>query len=174
MLTQKIISTKNGSTYSQALLPTYFLLIASCLVGCNVGKTDDVLASDGGTGGCKGSYIGEIVAPPENVRTANRDRQLAEGGALRDAVDGGIFLEGTFAWETDINCVVTSGTATINGDVFQVTGKVNSNRTFALNASGLVEGAISSGNDLTGQFRESGREWVYGDISGKFLANGKL
>jgi hypothetical protein len=170
---------------------------SALLFGCNVGKTDTVAASGtaaGTTGtttttksGCTGSYVGSIVAPPYEVRIANRNRQLTETGfpitgndAVDNAnttgggVDGGMYLEGSYAWETDVNCTVVKGTAVVFGYEFPIDGKVNADKTFNLNYFGPIIGSVDGNNDITGQLQEGGKTWVYGELRGKFTPNGKI
>lgn len=142
----------------------------------SMSRVGGALTGGGSTakGGCTGSYVGGIEAPDQSVRLANRDRQLAEGGELGGGVDGGIYLEGSFAWETDANCRVTKGTATIFGHEFAIDGVVSSDKTFTLNYFGPIVGSVDGNNKITGQLKEGGKEWVYGVLNGTFTPNGKI
>lgn len=124
--------------------------------------------------GCTGSYVGNIEPPSQAVRLANRDRQLAEGGELGGGVDGGIYLEGDFKWETDANCNVTKGTATIFGHQFSIDGKVNADNSFVLNYFGPIIGSVDANNQISGQLQEGGKTWVHGILNGRFTPNGKI
>ena len=150
-----------------------------------VGSTTTTTAT--GSSSCTGSYVGSIVPPPYEVRIANRNRQLIETGfpitgndAVDNAnttgggVDGGMYLEGSYAWETDANCVVTKGTAVIFGYQFSIDGKVNADKTFTLNYFGPIIGSVDANNNITGQLQEGGKTWVYGELRGKFTPNGKI
>ncbi len=141
-------------------------------------RVGGALAGGGSTStsksGCTGSYTGSIEAPEQSVRLANRDRQLAEGGELGGGVDGGIYLEGGFAWETDANCRVIKGTATIFGHEFPIDGVVNTDKTFTLNYFGPIVGSVDGNNKITGQLKEGGKEWVHGVLNGTFTPNGKI
>jgi hypothetical protein len=142
-----------------------------------------------GSGTCEGSYVGSIDAPTHEVRIANRNRQLADVGytltgndAVDNAatggggVDGGIYLTGSFRFETDANCNVVKG----NGDIFgiptTITGKVNANKSFNLFSpeAGPVVGSVDANNNVTGQAQEAGKEWVHGVMNGKFVSKGKI
>jgi hypothetical protein len=148
-------------------------------------------ATGGGTakGTCQGSYVGSIDAPTHEVRIANRNRQLASIGytltgndAVDNAatggggVDGGIYLTGSFRFETDANCNVVKG----NGDIFgiptTITGKVNADKSFNLFSpeAGPVVGSVDGNNNVTGQAQEAGKEWVHGVLNGKFVSMGKI
>lgn len=176
------------------------LAAATLVAGCNVGKTDTVTttATGGtttttgtGTGkGCTGSYIGNIEPPSHEVRIANRNRQLADVGYVltgNDAVDnpatggggvdGGIYLEGAFRFETDANCnVINSAGSQIFGIPIDIVGKVNADRTFNMFSpqAGPFVGAVDANNHITGQQQEGGKEWVHGVLNGTFVANGKI
>lgn len=170
---------------------------AALLSACNVGKSDPVTptgttattttttATSSST--CTGSYTGSIVPPPHEVRIANRNRQLTNMGKAvtgNDAVDnagtggggvdGGMYLEGSFAWETDANCKVISGSAVIFGYVFPIDGTVNADKTFTLNFFGPIIGQVDANNVISGQLQEGGKTWVYGELQGKFVANGHI
>jgi hypothetical protein len=176
------------------------LAAATLVAGCNVGKTDTVAAAGTtatggttttGTGkGCTGSYIGNIEPPSHEVRIANRNRQLADVGYVltgNDAidnpatggggVDGGIYLEGAFRFETDANCnVINSAGSQIFGIPIDIVGKVNADRTFNMFSpqAGPFVGSVDGNNHVTGQQQEGGKEWVHGVLNGTFVANGKI
>ena len=170
--------------------------VVALLGGCNVGKTDTVPTTSTSTtttttsnsaSGCTGSYVGAIVPPPHEVRIANRNRQLTETGfpitgndAIDNAnttgggVDGGMYLEGSFAWETDASCRVIKGSAVIFGYDFPIDGTVNPDKTFTLNYFGPIIGKVDANNVITGVLQEGGKTWVYGELNGKFTPNGKI
>lgn len=177
------------------------LAAATLVAGCNVGKTDTVAATSNGgatsgtttTGGtatnstCMGSYVGSIDPPTKEVRIAVRDRWLRElgvGPTGNDAVDnantggggvdGGMYLQGDFKWQTDANCNVISGLATIFGYEFPIDGKVNADKTFNLNYFGPIIGSVDANNRISGELQEGGKEWVHGVLNGVFTPNGTL
>lgn len=176
------------------------LAAATLVAGCNVGKTDTVAAAGTtatggttttGTGkGCTGSYIGNIEPPSHEVRIANRNRQLGDVGYVltgNDAidnpatggggVDGGIYLEGAFRFQTDANCnVISSEGSQIFGIPITIEGKVNADRTFNMFSpqAGPFVGSVDGNNHVTGQQQEGGKEWVHGVLNGTFVANGKI
>ena len=173
---------------------------AALLAGCNVGKTDTVTTTTTGGAttattsssgkGCTGSYIGNIEPPSHEVRIANRNRQLADVGYQltgNDAVDnpatggggvdGGIYLEGAFRFETDAGCnVINSAGSQIFGIPIDIVGKVNADRTFNMFSpqAGPFVGSVDANNHVTGQQQEGGKEWVHGVLNGTFVANGKI
>lgn len=142
-----------------------------------------------GSGTCEGSYVGSIDAPSKEVRISNRDRQLTETGfaitgndAIDNAnttgggVDGGIYLTGSFAFETDVNCNVTKSRGDIFGIPITILGKVNANKTFSLFSpeGGPVVGSVDGNGKVTGQYQEAGKEWVHGVLNGNFVSKGKI
>jgi hypothetical protein len=142
-----------------------------------------------GKGTCEGSYSGSIDPPSHEVRIANRNRQLADIGYTltgNDAVDnaatggggedGGIYLFGGFAFQTDANCVVVKSSGNIFGVPTTATGKVNADKSFNLSApeAGPLVGTVDANNHITGQQQEFGKEWVHGVLNGTFVSKGKI
>lgn len=180
------------------------VLVSATLAGCNVGSSDTV-ASNTTTGttttgtttttttasgkGCTGSYVGGASAPSQDVRRASRDRNLigrgidisnlseAEKNALTGGggVDGGIYLEGSFAFETDANCNVIKGNFVIFGYPFPISGTVNQDRTFTLSYLGPIVGQVNADNSITGELQHGGgEEYIHGDLWGTFTAGGHI
>lgn len=155
------------------------LATTALLSACNVGKSDTIEnATSGGTGSstdCAGTYTGRVDAPSENVRVANRNRQVAEGGVLGGGVDGGIYLAGAFGWQTDANCNIIAGNFILHGGYSTVTGNIKASGTSTINHEGGPATIIRNGTNVTGTVNEGGgREWVYGDLVGVFTPGGKL
>ncbi len=190
---------------SNATGKRYFLLSATLLAalvasGCNVGKTDTTTATTT-TGtttttttttangkGCTGSYVGGANPPSHEVRIATRNRALAAKGiavtgndAIDNAatggggVDGGMYLEGTFAFQTDANCNVIAGDFVIFGYPFGISGTVNQDRTFKLSYLGPIVGQVNADNSITGELQHGGgEEYIHGVLWGTFTPNGKI
>jgi hypothetical protein len=168
------------------------LLAALVASGCNAGKTDTVTPGPAPiiTGkGCTGSYVGGANPPSQDVRRAVRDQSLRAKGlnpdqmteAERNAatggggVDGGMYLEGTFAFQTDANCNVIAGDFVIFGYPFGISGTVNQDRTFTLSYLGPIVGQVNSDNSITGQLQHGGgEEYIHGVLWGTFTPNGKI
>ncbi len=145
--------------------------------------------SSGGSSkdGCTGSYIGAVNAPPKDVRIAARNRYLkilgkpitgndaidnkATGGG---GLDGGMYLQGSFRWETDANCRIIKGTTVLHGHTFQVSGAIPASKVFTVTGPGPIVGQVNASNGISGQVQEPGRTWVYGDMVGTFTPNGKI
>ena len=122
-------------------------------------------------GGCHGTYVGNIDPPEHDVRIASRNRSLTDRGIAvtgNDEIDnanagggppdGGIWLAGTFQWETDANCNVTSGEVVIFGYPFAVSGTVNADGTFDLYFWGRIPGKINANKTVTGKVEHAGGE----------------
>ncbi len=138
--------------------------------------------------GCTGLYVGGFTPPSKEIRISMRNQSLARRGisitgndAIDNAatggggVDGGIYMEGTFAFETDANCNVIKGESVIFGYPFAVSGQVNQDRTFTLSYLGPIVGQINPDNSISGQFQHGGgEEYIYGDLYGTFTLNGKI
>jgi hypothetical protein len=181
----------------RALLMSTALLAALVASGCNVGKTDTVATTTSGTTtttttgtgkGCTGSYVGGASPPSHEVRIATRNRALAAKGialtgndAIDNAatggggVDGGMYLEGSFAFETDANCNVIKGDFVIFGYPFGISGTVNQDRTFNLSYLGPIVGQVNADNSITGELQHGGgEEYIHGVLWGTFTPNGKI
>lgn len=139
-------------------------------------------SSSAGGSGCYGTFSGTIDMPPQNERIIARDikirsmgKQVTGNPSIDNAAtgggspDGGMFLTGSFSWETDVNCRVTSGTAIIFGHPFGITGTVNKDRTFNLSYLGPMPGYITSDNLIKGKLQHGGgEEYIYGILNGRF------
>lgn len=168
------------------------ILASLTLIACNGSSTTEPTPGPVNPivskGGCTGSYIGGFTPPAKEIRIAMRNESLTRRGipitgddAVDNAntggggVDGGIYMEGTFAFETDANCNVIKGGSVIFGYPFGVTGQVNQDRTFTLSYLGPIVGQINPDNSISGQFQHGGgEEYIYGDLYGTFTPNGKI
>lgn len=136
------------------------------------------------TGGCNGTYSGNIDPPEHDVRIASRNQSLTDRGipitgddAIDNAatggggVDGGIYLQGTFQWETDANCNVTSGEVVIFGYPFAVSGTVGADGAFDLYYWGRIPGRINADKTVSGKVQHAGgEEHIHGVLNGVFTA----
>jgi hypothetical protein len=137
--------------------------------------------------GCTGSFVGNVNPPPKDVRIAARNRYLKilgkpitgndaidNRGTGGGGVDGGMYLQGTFKWETDANCKVIKGVTILHGHTFSINGTVPANKVFTLSFPGPIVGKVDANNIISGQVQEPGRTWVYGDMVGTFVKDGKI
>ncbi len=151
-------------------------------------------ASGGSASSCTGSYVGSFDPPSHEERIRLRNLSIMNNGGVvtgnddidnatagGGGVDGGIYMTGSYAFETDASCNVVKGTALV-GYVYQydITGKVNANGSFSLIWSGqgsLGEfyGQADANGSITGEFHHSAPDsFVYGTMNGRFTPNGKI
>jgi hypothetical protein len=150
--------------------------------------------STSGAKSCTGSYVGTYGPPDHDERIAARNRSLAGRGIAvtgNDAVDngnagggdpdGGIWMAGSFAFETDANCNVVKGTDMIFF-VYQydISGTMLKSGTSKLTWSGQgsvgeMEVNVDANNAITGShFHPAPDSYVRGVLSGTFTPNGKI
>ena len=132
--------------------------------------------------GCTGTFVGTIDAPSHaerikarNIKLNNMGYQLTgndyedNGATGGGGVDGGMYLTGSFSFETDANCKVISGQAIIFGHPFDISGTVNQNRTFNLSYLGPMLGVITADNKISGKLQHGGgEEYIHGVLNGRF------
>lgn len=180
------------------------LLAALVASGCNVGKTNTVTNTTTGAttttttsttkAGCMGSYIGNYGPPDHDERIRLRNLSLTGRGIQvtgNDAIDnanagggdpdGGIWMGGSYAFETDGNCNVIAGTTMIfYAYEYGISGTVNKDGSFNLiwsgqGSQGDMKGQVDANNNISGQFFHPAPDnFVYGVISGTFTPNGKI
>lgn len=194
--------TSNGEGKRTFLLSTtlFAALVAS---GCNVGKTDTVTTTTNGTtttttstskSGCTGSYVGSYDPPSHEERIRLRNLSLAGRGVAvtgNDDIDnanagggppdGGIWMAGSYAFETDGNCNVVAGTTLIFYTYqYSIGGTVNKDGSFNLTWSGQgsageLFGKVDANNRISGEFHHPAPDnFVYGALNGTFTPNGKI
>jgi hypothetical protein len=198
----------NSSFESKRVLMLSATFLAALVAsGCNVGKTDTVTTTANGTtttttttttgsskSGCTGSYIGSYSPPDHDERIRLRNLSLAGRGIAvtgNDDIDnanagggppdGGIWMGGSYAFETDANCNVVAGRTLIFYTYeYGIGGTVNKDGTFNLTWSGQgsagdMKGAVDANNNISGQFFHPAPDnFVYGVLSGTFTPNGKI
>lgn len=118
-----------------------------------------------------GIWQGRVDAPSQPERIAARDKWLAMGGELGGGVDGGIYLDGAFGFETDVHGNITKGEFVLHGIQCPTTGNIRS-------WCGIPGGEFlvsKDGRNITGRVQEGGSlSFKYGNIFGIFTAGGKL
>lgn len=184
-------NTLNRSLTGKLLKLSALAVATVVIAACGAGKTDTVTPDPlvGNAKGCTGSYVGGANPPSQDVRRAVRDRSLIAKGiditglteeqknALTGGggLDGGMYLEGTFAFETDANCNVVKGDFVIFGYPFGISGTVNKDRTFTLSYLGPIVGQVNADNSITGELQHGGgEEYIHGVLWGTFKPNGKI
>lgn len=184
---------------------------AALISGCNVGKSAEIpgaattstgavttttgtTTTGSATAGCTGSYVGNYGPPSHEERirlrnlslngrgvgvTGNDDIDNANAGG--GSPDGGIWMGGSYAFETDANCNVVNGRTLIFYTYeYGIGGTVNKDGTFKLTWSGQgsqgdIVGKIEANNTISGKFYHPAPDnFVYGDLSGTFTPNGKI
>lgn len=161
-------------------------------------KNGTTTVTTGGTGGsaksCTGSYVGNYSPPDQAERIQARNRSLGDRGIPvtgNDAIDngnagggdpdGGIWMAGSFSFETDANCNVIKGTTAVFYTYqYDISGTVvkgaTSNLTWSgQGSSGQIELTVDTNNAIGGSFRHPAPDtYVRGVLSGTFTPNGKI
>jgi hypothetical protein len=139
---------------------------------------------------CVGSYLGTIDKPSLEVRLAAYQELLRRRGIVITDLDRipedrspqeGIWLDGSFAFETDANCKVVKGGVNIfNAYPYIVEGTVKADRSFDMvwtgpDVTAVIVGQINSDGTISGQVKHPAPDdYVYGLLNGKFTPNGKI
>ena len=164
------------------------------LQGPKSGTTANTTTTTGTAKSCTGSYVGTYSPPDHDERIEARNRSLAGRGIAvtgNDAIDngnagggdpdGGIWMSGSFAFETDANCNVTKGTDMIFYTYqYDISGTMSKSGTSKLIWSGQgsvgeMEVAVDANNAITGShFHPAPDTYVRGVLSGTFTPNGKI
>ena len=174
------------------------VVASAVLTGCNVGKTDTTTGSTttGSTTttstsaakSCAGSYVGNYGPPDHDERIRLRNLSLANRGipvtgnddidnanAGGGSPDGGIWMGGSYSFETDGNCNITSGSTFIfyayeyglYGTV--VKGAESSLIWSGQGSQGDMKITVDANNNISGKFFHPAPDnFVYGIISGTF------
>lgn len=149
----------------------------------------------GGTAkSCTGSYVGTYDAPDKSERIRLRNLSIISGGGVvtgnddidnatagGGGADGGIYMTGSYAFETDANCNVVKGTTMVFYSYqYNINGAVNksgeSNLVWSGQGSqGDMKISVNANNAISGSFYHPAPDsFVYGVISGTFVPNGKI
>ena len=166
------------------------LIAVALLAGCSSSTVAPVAVAPVN---CQGSYVGNYSPPEHDERirlrnlsltgrgipvTGNDDIDNANAGG--GAPDGGIWMGGSYAFETDANCNVTKGkTLIFYAYEYDIGGTVQKDGTFNLTWSGQgsageMRGKVEA-NSITGQFFHPAPDnFVYGVLSGTFTPLGKI
>jgi hypothetical protein len=148
----------------------------------------------GTSASCTGSYVGSYDAPSHDERIRLRNLSIVNNGgqvtgndAIDNAtaggggVDGGIYMTGSFSFETDANCRIIKGTTMVfYAYQYDISGTVVKGGESSLiwsgqGSQGEMKINVSSGNAISGSFYHPAPDsFVYGVISGTFTPNGKI
>lgn len=166
-------------------------LASATLLGCDVGKSDTVETDPTNTtttknSRCAGTFVGGYSMPDhaERIRLRNinlkvRGLPITGNDAIDNAAtgggppDGGIYMSGSMAFETDSTCKITTGSSRVFGQhLVNITGTVNADGTFSLgwasNAGKLI-GRVEANNTLSGKwYHPAPHDYSYGVVWGKF------
>lgn len=164
---------------------------AVALVACGSSEPPPVAVA---TVNCQGSYVGNYGPPEHEERIRLRNLSLEgrgiavtgnadtdNGNAGGGAPDGGIWMGGSYAFETDANCNVVKGKTLIFYTYeYDIGGTVQKDGTFNLTWSGQgsigeMRGKVEADNTISGQFFHPAPDnFVYGVLSGTFTPAVKL
>ena len=164
------------------------------LQGPKNGSTTTTTLTTGSAKSCTGSYVGNYSAPDRDERIAARNRSLGDRGIAvtgNDAIDngnagggdpdGGIWMAGSYSFETDANCNVIKGTTMVfYAYQYDISGTVvksgTSNLTWSgQGSSGQMELDVDANNAISGSFRHPAPDtYVRGVLNGTFTPNGKI
>jgi hypothetical protein len=139
--------------------------------------------------GCAGSYVGKIDKPSLEVRLSFEEeirRRRGNNPPIYTTVDnpnapGSIYIDGSFAFETDANCKVVKGGVNIfDAYPYAVEGTVKANGSFDMewtgpNVTAVIVGQINPDGTISGQVKHPAPDdFIYGLLNGKFTSNGKI
>jgi hypothetical protein len=156
--------------------------------------TTTTTTTTGSASSCTGSYVGTYTYPEHDERIRLRNLSLASNGIAvtgNDDIDnanagggppdGGIWMAGSYAFETDANCKVIKGTTLVfYAYEYNINGTVLKSGESALiwsgqGSEGEMKLKLNANNTLTGEFHHPApNSFVYGVISGTFTPNGKI
>lgn len=162
------------------------------MFGCSAGRSE--APAPAAVANCQGSYVGSYGPPEQAERIRLRNMSLANRGIAVTAdeaennrnagggdPDGGIWMGGSYSFETDANCNVTKGkTLIFYAYEYDIGGTVQKDGTFNLTWSGQgsageMHGKVDATGNITGQFFHPAPDnFVYGVLSGTFTPSGKM
>jgi hypothetical protein len=164
------------------------------LQGPKNGSTTTTTTTTGSATSCTGSYVGTYTYPDHDERIRLRNLSLASNGiavtgnddldnanAGGGPPDGGIWMAGSYAFETDAGCNVIKGTTLVfYAYEYNINGTVLKSGESALvwsgqGSQGEMKLKLNANNSITGEFHHPApNTFVYGVISGTFTPNGKI
>ena len=162
------------------------LAVVVLLAGCTSG-TEEV-APPTPVFNCQGSYIGSYDPPSheERIRLRNQslslrgitivaDEEVNNKNAGGGAPDGGIWMGGSYTFDTDVNCNITKGsTMVFYSYPYDLGGSIKQDRTFNLTwsgsgSAGRMDGKVETNNTISGKFfHPAPEDYIYGVLNGNF------
>ena len=176
----------NYNKYSR-WIGALILIAVAFIAGCSSGKQEPAAPVVAAVN-CQGSYVGSYGPPERDERIRLRNLSLTGRGIAvtgDDAIDnknagggdpdGGIWMGGSYAFETDANCNVTTGkTLIFYAYEYSIGGTVGKDGVFNLTwqgqgSAGDMKGKVDATGNITGQFFHPAPDnFVYGVLSGTF------
>ena len=178
-----------GKYWDKVLTLVVVLAVVLFVTGCTSGTNEPApVTSSDVAANCQGSYVGSYGPPEHDERIRLRNMSLTDRGiavtgnhdidnanAGGGAPDGGIWMGGSYAFETDANCNVTKGkTLIFYAYEYDIGGTVQKDGTFNLTWSGQgsageMRGKVEADNSISGKFFHPAPDsYVYGVLSGTF------
>ena len=189
--TKYTFSKDNWNVYFR-IFSVIVLVLVLFLAGCSSSTPPPVAVV--ASVNCQGSYVGSYGPPERDERIRLRNLSLANRGIAVTAdeaennrnagggdPDGGIWMGGSYAFETVANCNVTKGkTMIFYAYEYDIGGTVQKGGAFNLTWSGQgsageMRGKVDASNAITGQFFHPAPDnFVYGVLNGTFVPLGKI
>lgn len=183
--TEYTFSRDNWNVYFR-IFSVVVLVLVLFLAGCSSSSPPSVAVV--ASVNCQGSYVGSYGPPEHDERIRLRNLSLGNRGiavtgnadidnanAGGGAPDGGIWMGGSYAFETDANCNVTTGkTLIFYAYEYSIGGTVGKDGVFNLTwqgqgSAGDMKGKVDATGNITGQFFHPAPDnFVYGVLSGTF------
>lgn len=172
--------------WKKVAIGTTILFLVLFLAACSSGTYE--VKPTAPTFNCQGSYIGNYDPPShaERIRLRNQslglrgitvvaDEEVNNKNAGGGAPDGGIWMGGSYTFETDANCSITKGsTMVFYSYPYELSGAIQQDHTFKLTwsgsgSAGRMDGKVELDNTISGSFYHPAPEdYIYGVISGNF------
>lgn len=174
---------KNFNRVALAVIIAGFMLM---LFGCSSGTTAPAPVAE--VFNCQGKYVGTYDPPSHEERIRLRNQSLSLRGiaitadeeennrnAGGGAPDGGIWMGGSYSFETDASCKVVNGsTMVFYSYPYEIIGAIGQDRTFNLTwqgsgSAGRMDGKVEANNTISGTFHHPAPEdYIYGVLNGTF------
>lgn len=181
-----------GKHWVKVAIAAIAVVAVFMLAGCSYGRSDTVPTQT--VLACQGSYIGNYDPPSHEERIRLRNLSLTGRGMAitgDDAVDnknagggdpdGGIWMGGSFKFETDAACnIIKSQTLIFYSYEYSINGQVASDGSFKLvwsgqGSAGEMFGKVNADSSISGEFHHPAPDnFVYGVLNGRFTPMGTI